>query len=344
MNMNSLSPIKLKRSNAILPDTVGPVDFENFENLFVINNDEIEEMDVDSISMATEVVKNVSKVSREEEQNISSLDTAVRVWWGVVIGWNVAFSEFSIISIFSQICKKYVFQLEKSDDGFVHWQCCIALKQKTTKNNLLKKLEDFHIPTNFNVQIKNCKENFTVYCSKSETRQDGPWSKGIKGISPEPVRTIRRSDFYPWQEEVVKMVEDQPDDRSIYWYYDIQGCKGKTSLAKWLAVNKEAFIFKGGSNDMANRIISEGAPKLACMNLSRTQENYVSYQTIEDIKDGLIVSSKYEGGQLVFNSPHVIIFANFRPDETKLSQDRWVIKCLDPDDSMDNCVAHFIYA
>jgi hypothetical protein len=34
----------------------------------------------------------------------------------------------------------------------------------------------------------------------------------------------------------------------------------------------------------------------------------------------------------VFPTPHVVVFANFKPDETKMSADRWIIQELD--DSM----------
>jgi len=46
------------------------------------------------------------------------------------------------------------------------------------------------------------------------------------------------------------------------------------------------------------------------------------------LKDGVVFSGKYEGGARLFPPPHVIIFANFLPDFTKLSADRWVIRTL----------------
>ena len=51
----------------------------------------------------------------------------------------------------------------------------------------------------------------------------------------------------------------------------------------------------------------------------------VSYNAIEQLKDGLVFSSKYEGGVKMFNPPHVIIFANWLPDVKTLSEDRWNI-------------------
>ena len=35
--------------------------------------------------------------------------------------------------------------------------------------------------------------------------------------------------------------------------------------------------------------------------------------------------SKYESKPVIRNSPHVIVFANFEPDKSALSEDRWLI-------------------
>lgn len=61
------------------------------------------------------------------------------------------------------------------------------------------------------------------------------------------------------------------------------------------------------------------------IDLSRSMEDHVPYEAIEDIKNGIFFSGKYESKMIVRNNPIVIIFANFEPDTSKLSKDRWVI-------------------
>lgn len=39
----------------------------------------------------------------------------------------------------------------------------------------------------------------------------------------------------------------------------------------------------------------------------------VPYRALEKIKDGVIISSKYEGRRIYFPHPHLICFANCKP-------------------------------
>ncbi len=51
----------------------------------------------------------------------------------------------------------------------------------------------------------------------------------------------------------------------------------------------------------------------------------MSYDSIEQLKNGYFVSTKYESCQCIFNPPVVIIFANFPPNRAKMSEDRWFV-------------------
>ena len=51
------------------------------------------------------------------------------------------------------------------------------------------------------------------------------------------------------------------------------------------------------------------------------------YQVIEDLKNGRITSQKYSGKVKYLGAiPHVIVFANWKPNFSKLSRDRWVLR------------------
>lgn len=277
------------------------------------------------------------EMSEVAEGSTRQVNPSARVWWKIVIGDKATFTHYSIIAVFSRFCKKYCFQKEISENGFCHFQCLIGCESKKTKLTVLKILTE--LGGKENIQIKPSDKHFVSYCSKQDTRVAGPWTKGFAHLPQSPVECLEYSELYGWQKEIVDIVTAKPDDRAIYWYWDANGGKGKTALCRHLMVMHSAFMFRGGSNDMCNRIIkSEEEVRIAIMHLSRQQEKFVSYQTIEEIKDGIVVSGKYEGGQKCFNCPHVLIFANFPPDEEKLSADRWHISRLDEGENEWNAI------
>ena len=64
------------------------------------------------------------------------------------------------------------------------------------------------------------------------------------------------------------------------------------------------------------------------MDIERSMEDYISYGAIEKIKNGYFMCAKYESKPIIRNPPHLLIFANFKPNIDELSLDRWVIREL----------------
>lgn len=56
---------------------------------------------------------------------------------------------------------------------------------------------------------------------------------------------------------------------------------------------------------------------------TREVEERVPYSVLESVKNRRIISTKYEPISLRLPMMHVVVFANFAPDRTKLSADRW---------------------
>lgn len=134
---------------------------------------------------------------------------------------------------------------------------------------------------------------------------------------------------YPWQEAVINMVNEEPNSREILWVYDNVGNTGKTHLCRYLVDHKGAFYTTNGKGaDISYAYQGQG---IVCFDFSRDTEERVNYSIIEQIKNGILFSPKYESGQKRFNHPHIIVMANFMPDRSKLSADRWVIIEILPD-------------
>lgn len=169
----------------------------------------------------------------------------------------------------------------------------------------------------------NQKQNIE-YCSK-----EGNYETNFK--LPKPIKIL--SELREWQKEVENLIKMEPDDRTIHWYYDQIGGKGKTALCKYLCVKYNALYLTGKSADMKYGITqyldAGNNPEIVLIDLTRSVESFVSYQGIEEIKNGIFYNTKYESKMILFNSPHIIVFSNFMPEESKLSADRWNITILE---------------
>ena len=90
-------------------------------------------------------------------------------------------------------------------------------------------------------------------------------------------------------------------------------------------------LLSGKATDMKYGIIKykekNGVfPDIIIFDIPRSSQQFVSWAGIEEIKNGMFFSAKYESDMVVFDNPHVICFANEEPDYNKLSKDRWKVK------------------
>jgi len=152
----------------------------------------------------------------------------------------------------------------------------------------------------------------------------------------------------PWQVELLEEVEDKdcPDlHRKVFWYVDKRGNTGKSWLSMYLSRAKFHengtfdWLCLSGINDdkecahqLKEAIDSGFTQKGFIMDLARSfQFCEKFYKTLEDFKNGEVVSTKYRGGRMHFNAPWLVVFANFWPKVKKMSLDRWDIRRIDPD-------------
>jgi hypothetical protein len=127
--------------------------------------------------------------------------------------------------------------------------------------------------------------------------------------------------------------EDPLFGRRVFWFWEKNGCWGKSIVCKYMIDNMGAFVVQGKNNDILHGITMYiekfgQCPRVVIFDIPRVNDNHVSYQAIESLKNGFFFSGKYESGMVRFNSPHVIVFSNEEPEEYNLSKDRWVIEQL----------------
>ena len=184
-------------------------------------------------------------------------------------------------------------------------------------------------------KMKGTVEDNIKYCSK-ETTKDGEYiTNKRKRISMECTDDdiIQYDDLYQWGKDLVNMTKDcLPDkkERSIYWYWSEAGQMKKTETARYLVHHHDAVVVQGGRKHVLAVTYKHPAP-IYILTVPRTDEGYVSYSSIELIKDALYMSAfgTEATGMVNRKKPWVIVMANFEPQKEALSEDRWVIQNVD---------------
>lgn len=137
--------------------------------------------------------------------------------------------------------------------------------------------------------------------------------------------------WHPYQEDILNKLNGPVDKRKIFWYWEEKGNVGKSYLVKYICIKYNVIIGEGKMTDIFNQIntmmIDKGQkkgkiPSIIIIDVPRTSHQYINYAMIEKVKNGCIYSGKYEGGICIFPIPHIVVFANEKPDIHALSSDR----------------------
>jgi len=203
--------------------------------------------------------------------------------------------------------------------GKKHLQGYIELKKKTRITALKIKGKP---------HWEACKGNETqniTYCQKENDY--------VMWGFPKPIKIIEK--LYPWQKMIEDIYHEEPDDRTIYWFWETKGNVGKSAFIKYMAVKHKILLCTGGKySDIMNLVFNQDMNecKCVCFDIPRSHHNSISYASLESIKNGMVCNTKYETGMKIFNSPHIFVFANFEPDMENLSYDRWKVQELNMPD------------
>jgi hypothetical protein len=142
------------------------------------------------------------------------------------------------------------------------------------------------------------------------------------------------------QKHLISIIDTEKEideTRKIHWIYDEYGNNGKTHLAKYLVANGDTYYITGGKQ--ADILYSYEGQSIIIYDLARTYADNLDhiYTTIENLKNGFYLSTKYNSEQRIYSKqPTILILANFKPDTSKLSKDRWNI--IDTDDYIEEYI------
>lgn len=229
----------------------------------------------------------------------------------------------------TQLFDKYIIGKEVGEQGTPHLQAYGERTNAVRFDTLAKALPRGHFE-----KAKGSKQQNIDYCSKERD-----FITNFKVLKPPKILDYK--DLYPWQREIELLIRQQPDERTIHWYWDKKGCAGKTALVKRLAVVYPQDIVFSTSTGSLN-ILTQADPEknVYLFNFSRAVRDFDPYGALEQLKDGLITDSKLkkESRCFIMDSPHVICFANKPPNMKKLSADRWKVIRLDEETDDEDCI------
>ena len=247
----------------------------------------------------------------------------------------------------------WAFQMEQCPNtGKLHWQGWSRHSGAKTFDQWRGLLPGAH------VEEQRARHNklATDYCCKEETRvtaatavalgfspgEVGPHVKNVLLPGPKLKSELDEENMYPWQKSMMELYTGPIHPREIIWVHEKVGNTGKSALARHLAILGETLVVSGKAGDVACGVAQwksteKRTPpplRLVLWDVPRVNEGAVSYQALENVKNGCFFSGKYESGMVVMEKPHVWVFANHPPDLSKLSQDRWRVYEINEDKTM----------
>lgn len=134
-----------------------------------------------------------------------------------------------------------------------------------------------------------------------------------------------RAEFVPrtgWQTNLHFQLAEEPDPRQVIWRWELTGNVGKSFFASNYSPER-TFLVTGGKH--ADIIYGYQFEPVVIFDWPRSQLDTFPYGLVEQFKNGYFYSGKYESESKRFPTPHVVVFANFPPDQSKMSGDRWDI-------------------
>lgn len=138
---------------------------------------------------------------------------------------------------------------------------------------------------------------------------------------------LPNSQLRAWQQDLYAALMEPANDRKIVFVVDNEGNTGKSWFIRFMLTRhalETQRLSVGKRDDLAFAI--DETKSIFLFDIPREQMEYLQYSVLEQIKDGLIFSPKYESRtKQLKNKAHVVVFGNEDPDYNKLSADRYVV-------------------
>jgi len=139
-----------------------------------------------------------------------------------------------------------------------------------------------------------------------------------------PKAQLVHGELREWQRDLDNIITGEPDDRTVEFVVDPEGNKGKSWLTRyWFSQRTDMQrLSVGKRDDLAYAI--DTSKRVFVFDIPRGQLEYLQYSVLEQLKDQMIFSPKYESSaKVIRHKVHVIVFTNEDPDYGKMTNDRY---------------------
>jgi len=167
---------------------------------------------------------------------------------------------------------------------------------------------------------KRLREEFSDICAKYPRFVNEYVSDNI------PIPEVKKHALKQWQADLNQRLLLPPNDREIIFIVDTVGNKGKSWFSKYyqeLHPDSTSIMRPTKHADMAYALPDQ--LRVFFLDCTRTQLEHLPYSFLESLKDGLVMSNKYESRVRRYSDVHIVVLLNQSPDMTALSEDRYSI-------------------
>lgn len=187
-------------------------------------------------------------------------------------------------------------------------------------------LEDFKVDVaNGLTAIADIREKHSIVCA----RFPGFVRDYLQDNQKKTARLVEALPLRDWQQVLYQQLLKPADARKIFFIVDTTGNTGKSWFARYYCDyhGNAQIIIPGKKADMAFAV--DPTKKVFFFDCPRSKQGeYILYDFLEEMKNGCIFSPKYESKMKTLDTPHIVVLMNERPDQTKLSADRYHITML----------------
>jgi hypothetical protein len=265
------------------------------------------------------------------EPNLSDIRREYRRFCFTLNNWTEE-EHTALVSFGKKRCKYWIIGKEIGEkNGVPHLQGYMEMNgDKKIRFSALKKICR-------RMNFRECdgdKESNVVYCSKDKEFIE--WERERVLTLKEQLEKELLSEYdgviwKEWQQKIIEAVKEAPDARTVNWYWEPKGNVGKSYLYNYLSVKYNCIICDGTKENIFNQCLKmiedeKKRPEIIILNIPRN--GYVNYRVLEQLKDRVIYSGKYEGGKVVLPKLHLYVFGNEGPEYDQLSEDRWNVQYI----------------